>query len=121
MKLKMLLVMLLLTANSYAQDIRYCTEAPKRDADGGISRSLKVIEEFKQIHPCPATGKTGNCPGWAIDHVIPLACGGCDAIYNLQWLPSKYKVTGKDRWERNIYALKDSSICHAALVAGQPF
>ena len=91
---------------------RYCytdlTKIP-RDADGTIHRSLKMIAAFKQQHPCPSTKKkTGACKGWAIDHVIPLAVGGCDAVWNAQWLPDAIKScaqqTCKDRFERIIYA-----------------
>lgn len=88
---------------AFAQtDSRYCGK-PSLDKDGSITRSTAVIAQFKQIHPCPATGKGDSCPGWDIDHVIPLACGGCDAVNNMQWLPHTYKITGKDRWERKIY------------------
>lgn len=89
-----------------ADDPRYCG-TPARDADGRIARSAEVLRDFKRIHPCPSTGKTyGACPGWAIDHVIPLANGGCDQIGNLQWLPNNLKscpAICKDRWERNVY------------------
>jgi hypothetical protein len=105
---KLLVILLLLTANAYAftepVDSRYCG-TPKYDATGGIHRSASEIARFKLVHPCPANGnKSGACPGWDIDHVIPLACGGCDAINNMQWLPHQYKITGKDRWERKINA-----------------
>lgn len=88
------------------EELRYCG-IPKRDNDGSISRSARVIAKFKEIHPCPENGKTsGACPGWSIDHVIPLACGGCDAVSNMQWLPNELKSaarSGKDRFERKIY------------------
>lgn len=90
------------------QEIRYCGE-PKRTATGTIMRRQDVLTSFRKVHPCPVTGlKTGACAGWAIDHIIPLACGGCDAVYNLQWLPNTLKsapVTGKDRFERLIYCV----------------
>jgi hypothetical protein len=42
-----------------------------------------------------------------MDHTIPLACGGCDAVVNLSWLPTAIKSGGspqnKDRWERRVY------------------
>ena len=103
MKLFLLVLLVAVTA-ALAQpvDSRYCG-MPARDPDGSIRRSALVINDFKRIHPCPATGKSDECPGWSIDHVIPLACGGCDSIHNMQWLPTGYKVNGKDRWERKIY------------------
>lgn len=90
------------------QELRYCVTAPVRASDGAIARSASTIAAFKRAHACPATGlHTGACPGWAIDHVIPLDCGGCDAVSNMQWLPDPIKsasgVYPKDRWERRIY------------------
>lgn len=89
------------------QETRYCG-APVRLADGSIRRRADVLYAFRKAHPCPVTGQTdGACTGWSIDHVIPLACGGCDSVSNLQWLPNELKsVAGKfpkDRWERKIY------------------
>jgi len=41
---------------------------------------LLATVEFKQEHPCPASGaRKGPCKGYVIDHVKPLACGGADA------------------------------------------
>lgn len=38
-------------------------------------------------HPCPASGKhRGPCPGYEVDHKIPLKCNGADAPHNMQWL-----------------------------------
>lgn len=96
-------------APSYAgplDETRYCGVV--REPDGTISRSNAVRDAFKRQHPCPSTGKpSGACPGWEIDHVIPLACGGCDAVSNMQWLPSEIKSAAgtlpKDRWERTFY------------------
>lgn len=86
------------------QETRYCG-TPKREVDGDIARSPTVIRIFRRIHRCPTTGlQTGACPGWAVDHVIPLACGGCDAVPNLQWLDDKAKAL-KDGYERRIGAL----------------
>ncbi|MDP3124596.1 MAG: HNH endonuclease signature motif containing protein [Thiobacillus sp.] len=90
------------------EETRYCTATPTRDADGSISRRDDVLRAFRDLYPCPATGeKRGACPGWNIDHVIPLAVGGCDAVSNLQWLPTAIKRCAgqacKDRWERWVY------------------
>ena len=47
-------------------------------------RSQSAVREFKHSSPCPSTGKsTGRCPGYMVDHVSPLACGGADAPYNM--------------------------------------
>jgi hypothetical protein len=89
-------------------DIRYCGE-PARYADGTIKRSKAVLREFVATFPCPSSlMSTTACTGWAIDHVIPLASGGCDAKHNLQWLPDTIKSCAgtqcKDRWERKYHA-----------------
>lgn len=50
-------------------------------------RDPEVRRAFMKLHPCPSTGKTkGACPGWQVDHVIALVCGGRDSVDNLQWL-----------------------------------
>lgn len=88
-------------------ETRYCGP-PARDADGRIARRADVLRAFRQIHPCPATGQArGRCDGWNIAHTIPLACGGCDSVANLSWLPVQIKRCAgqwcKDRWERRVY------------------
>ncbi len=89
-------------------DPRYCGE-PVRAADGRIKRSRQVLREFVQVFPCPATLlPVPSCKGWQLDHVLPLASGGCDAALNLQWLPMPIKTCAadscKDRWERIYHA-----------------
>lgn len=62
-------------------------------------RSVSVKREFQLTHPCPATGLTaGPCPGYVKDHVVPLACGGPDAVSNLQWQTIR-AAKAKDEWE----------------------
>lgn len=57
-----------------------------RDGEGKIIRSASVIRQFKATHPCPATGQIQkSCPGYIIDHILPLCAYGPDAIENLQW------------------------------------
>jgi 5-methylcytosine-specific restriction endonuclease McrA len=42
---------------------------------------------FMRLNPCPSTGEyKGKCPGYQVDHIIPLKCGGADAPHNMQWL-----------------------------------
>jgi len=48
-------------------------------------RSREVAREFQWQHPCPSTGRaTGACPGYVRDHIVPLTCGGADAVSNIQ-------------------------------------
>lgn len=87
------------------KEIRYCGP-PKRDpVTHEILRDAKVISSYRKVHACPSTGKfTGACPDYALNHVKPLACGGCDAVWNLTWMRNDIKAL-QDRVERNIYAL----------------
>ena len=53
---------------------------------GRIKRSTAAKDAFKHQQPCPSTGESsGPCPGYVIDHVNPLACGGADDPSNMQW------------------------------------
>lgn len=110
------LIALLLPLSVYAQeaptpnpldDIRY-QGVVIRDEAGKTLRSTAVINAFKKQWACPSTGKhTGACSGWAIDHVVPLDCGGVDAVWNMQWLPDQIKSQqgpfSKDHFERRVY------------------
>jgi len=102
-------------------DPRYCGE-PAREAlkDGQttlpkIKRSRAVLRHFVAIFPCPSTlEKSYSCPGFAIDHTIPLSMGGCDSQVNLTWLPDLIKSCAspecKDRWERKYHALPRQAV-----------
>lgn len=90
-------------------DPRCCGTEPVRNADGTIYRSYKALAQFRRMNPCPVTGlTTGSCPDWQVDHVVPLANGGCDMPFNMQWLPVQIKTCAgllcKDRFERKIYS-----------------
>lgn len=70
-----------------------------RDAHGKIARSPQALQQFKKANPCPATGKTYvPCPGYVVDHVVPLKRGGADAASNMQW-QTNAEARAKDRWE----------------------
>jgi hypothetical protein len=99
-----MLSVICLSSSAIAQnDIRYCGD-PQRAASGKIKRSAAVLRDFESMYPLPAGYKRSE---WQIDHVIPLAVGGCDALHNLQWLPKVIKTCAedhcKDRFERIIY------------------
>jgi hypothetical protein len=70
------------------------------DKHGKIKRSTAAKNAFKREHPCPANGHTsGSCPGYVIDHVRPLECGGADAPSNMQW-QTVAEGKAKDKTER---------------------
>lgn len=88
----------LLAARSIAAILLVAAVIPT--ADAGQKRSTKAKTEFKQLHPCPSTGHPkGACPGWIIDHVTALACGGYDRPENMQWQTVE-DAKAKDKWER---------------------
>lgn len=75
--------------------------AVERDAHGKIKRSEKAKDDFKAANPCPANGKrSGSCPGYVIDHIKALACGGADSPENMQW-QTVAEGKEKDSWERD--------------------
>jgi len=56
------------------------------DAAPQHKRSAAARAEFVKTHPCPSTGKKRSaCPGFVVDHVVPLKRGGADAPFNMQW------------------------------------
>lgn len=74
---------------------------PARDEHGRIVRSESAKNDFKRMNPCPTTGaRSGPCPGYVIDHVKALACGGADAPGNMQW-QTVAAGHAKDAWERD--------------------
>jgi hypothetical protein len=83
-----------------------CTTSPppttltiQRDAHGRIQRSEAAKNTFKREYPCPATQQPkGPCPGYVIDHVVPLKRGGADSPSNMQWQTVE-EAKAKDRVE----------------------
>lgn len=73
----------------------------RRNTRGRIVRSATARRQFEANHVCPSTGRSaGACPGYVIDHVNPLACGGADAPSNMSW-QTVAAAKEKDRWERS--------------------
>lgn len=69
------------------------------DANGRIKRNPAVRREFRRQYPCPATGMTtGACPGYVVDHIVPLKRGGADQPPNMQWQTTA-DANAKDRVE----------------------
>ncbi len=72
----------------------------QRDSHGRIKRSAAAKNDFKRQHPCPSTGRSnGACPGYVIDHVKALECGGPDSSSNMQW-QTLAAGKAKDKTER---------------------
>src|ERR1700757_2869010 len=64
-------------------------------------RSLEVHHAFRAGVPCPSTGETeGPCPGYVVDHFVPLCLGGPDAVANM-WFENEVRSAVKDRIERH--------------------
>jgi len=85
--------------SSEAATDNYSVPHPQK-SHNKIKRSQASKDTFKFEHPCPSTGKSsGACPGYVIDHVDPLACGGADAPFNMQW-QTIAEGKAKDKWER---------------------
>jgi hypothetical protein len=63
-------------------------------------RSRAARDAFERQHPCPSTGKSsGRCPGYVVDHVKALKCGGADEPSNMQWQTVE-SAKVKDKAER---------------------
>jgi hypothetical protein len=65
-----------------------------RDRRGRLRRSSEAKREFMR-----RTGYSRGRPGYVVDHVVPLACGGSDTPSNMQW-QSREAAREKDRYER---------------------
>jgi hypothetical protein len=63
------------------------------------ARSSREKRVFAHAHPCPSTGRQSTaCPGYVIDHIIPLCAGGADRSTNMQW-QALADAQSKDRRE----------------------
>lgn len=71
-------------------------------ATAANARSAAERMEFHRSIPCPSTGELhGKCPGYVVDHIVPLCAGGADKSSNMQWqelVASKAK--DKQEWRQ---------------------
>lgn len=65
-----------------------------RTSKGRIKRSAVAKAQFMR-----QTGYPHGRPGYVVDHVVPLACGGADAPSNMQW-QTVADAKAKDKVER---------------------
>jgi hypothetical protein len=71
----------------------------ERTTSGRIRRNSSARRGFRMANPCPATNSvSGACPGYVIDHIVPLKRGGLDRPDNMQW-QTRAAAREKDRTE----------------------
>ncbi len=66
---------------------------------GNTHRNSQAKHDFMKFNPCSSTGRTsGACPGYVVDHVVPLKRGGADYPSNMQW-QTLQEAKAKDKRE----------------------
>ncbi len=97
-RLLIVLILLLavsrLNAEQHRNSVPHRSTVASRNAKGRIQRSPQARRQFMR-----ETGYPHGRPGWIIDHVIPLQCGGLDAPTNMQW-QTRSAAREKDKTER---------------------
>jgi hypothetical protein len=78
---------------THSRKARSKSTAP-RDKNGRIKRSEAAKHQFEL-----QTGYPHGRPGYVVDHIVPLACGGADAPSNMQW-QTIAEARAKDKVER---------------------
>src|SRR6267142_2270076 len=71
-----------------------CRTCP-RDAHGRILRNPAARAQFLR-----QTGYPHRRPGYGVDHIVPLECGGADSPSNMQW-QTIVEAKAKDKTEAN--------------------
>ena len=73
-----------------------------RQADQARTDFAIIEDELEAIHKrlsqLPTQNEVWRAALLVKDHVVPLACGGPDAVSNLQWQTTAASKA-KDRWE----------------------
>ena len=74
-------------------------DSGERTWRGRLKRSRVAREAFQCQTPCPSTGLgQGACPGYVVDHIVPLKRGGADLPENMQWQTDE-EAKAKDKVE----------------------
>lgn len=89
-----MLVLVLATALTLPTPDLTCRIRDKKTGALVRSRARRALFLRMTGHP---DGKVP--PGFAVDHIIPLVCGGCDLPSNLSLL-TRAEWMAKSRWER---------------------
>jgi len=78
------------------------TPAHDRGHADASHRSTAAKLELKRLNPCTTNGeRRGSCPGYVIDHIVPLCAGGPDEPKNMQWQTVE-DAKRKDREEQRM-------------------
>lgn len=67
---------------------------------GVTKRSYIARSNFIKTNPCPNNLNIykNKCPGYIVDHIVPLCAGGLDSPINMQWQTIK-EAKDKDKLE----------------------
>jgi len=71
---------------------------PKPKRSDAPPRTTRIVSPKKQF--MVDTGFPKGRPGYVVDHIIPLQCGGADSPANMQWLTID-EARLKHRTDRN--------------------
>lgn len=81
-------------SHSISSKTKNSTSGVTRTKSARIKRSTAAKHQFEK-----ETGFPKGRPGYVVDHVVPLACGGADAPGNMQW-QTIAEGKAKDKVER---------------------
>jgi hypothetical protein len=80
--------------------------APAHASDAShprTARSVAALHAFKKANPCPSpeyiASRPMRCPGFVVDHRVPLCAAGADLPENMAWQEYRASLV-KDREER---------------------